>query len=73
MKISNINKVKEMLAAIDEIENFTKYLNPITSKIAIMDASNKSIWTIENANTLSVISEVLEKEKDKYYKILEVL
>lgn len=73
MKISNINKVKEMLAAIDEIENFTKYLNPETSKIVIMGASKDSLWTIENSNTLQAISEVLEKEKDKYYKILEVL
>ena len=73
MKISNIPKAKEMISAIEEIDNFLKYLNPETSKIVIMGASKDSLWTIENSNTLQAIYEVLEKEKDKYYKILEVL
>ena len=72
MKIENINKVKNILKNIEDIDRFIKYLN-MGSNVSIISASKNEISSIDDENIIEAISNTLYIEKNKLLKSLETL
>lgn len=73
MKYEDIEKVKEIINGIDEIDNFLKSLQCIGSEIILTGASKNILASIQNSDTLIAIGQALNIRRDELIKEFESL
>lgn len=73
MKYENIERVKEIFNAIDEIDNVLRKLIYNSSVVSLLKADGTSAAKIEDSDTLIAIGQALEIRKEELIKELESL
>ena len=71
MKYEDIDKVKEIIFDINEIDTFLKYFNPSINYLCLENAEGKSIFHISNEQTLIEIEKTLKERKEELIEELQ--
>ena len=73
MKYEDIEKVKEIINAIEEIDNFLNKIVYNGSEIGLLKADRTIRAIISNSDTLVAIDQALNVRRDELIKELETL
>lgn len=73
MKYENIEKAKEIIEAIEEIENFSNSMIFNASEIGLLRADRTCCAYISDSDTLGAIDQALQIRKEELIKELEKL
>ena len=73
MKYEDIEKIKEIIDAINEIENFLSKIILGTSEVALATANNSYTAPISNIDTIIAIAQALNIRRDELIKEFEAL
>lgn len=71
MKYEDIEKVKEIIDAINEIDNFLNKIILGASEVALVTADNSYTAPIDNVDTIIAITQALAIRKGELIKELE--